>query len=56
VEHAFEVFEDETSVKQWLNAPNRALGGARHLDLFYIPTGLGMVDNILGRMEYGVYS
>ena len=56
VEHAFEVFEDETSVKQWLNAPNRALGGARPLDLFYIPTGLGMVDNILGRMEYGVYS
>lgn len=56
VEHAFEVFEDENSVKQWLNAPNRALGGVKPIDLFYIPTGLGMVDNILGRIAYGVYS
>ncbi|HWD90665.1 MAG TPA: antitoxin Xre/MbcA/ParS toxin-binding domain-containing protein [Mucilaginibacter sp.] len=56
VEHAFEVFEDENSVKQWLNSPNRALGGIKPIDLFYIPTGLSMVDNILGRIEHGVYS
>ncbi|HVS92369.1 MAG TPA: antitoxin Xre/MbcA/ParS toxin-binding domain-containing protein [Mucilaginibacter sp.] len=56
VEHAFEVFEDEDSVKQWLNTANRALGGIKPIDLFYIPTGLGLVDDILGRIEYGVYS
>ncbi|MGZ3999323.1 MAG: type II RES/Xre toxin-antitoxin system antitoxin [Mucilaginibacter sp.] len=56
VEHAFDVFEDEASVKQWLNAPNRALGGVKPIDLFYIPTGLGMVDDVLGRIEHGVYS
>jgi len=56
VEHAFEVFEDEERVKHWLNSPNRALGGVKPIDLFYIPTGLGMVDNILGRIEHGIFS
>jgi len=56
VEHTFEVFGDENSVKQWLNSPNVALGGIKPIDLFYIPTGLGMVDDILGRIEHGVYS
>jgi putative toxin-antitoxin system antitoxin component (TIGR02293 family) len=56
VEHAFEVFEDENKVKLWLNSPNRALGGNKPIDLFYIPTGLGMVDDILGRIEHGVFS
>ena len=56
VEHAFEVFDDESGVKQWLNSPNPALGGIKPIDLFYIPTGLGMVDDVLGRIEHGVYS
>ncbi len=56
VEHAFVVFEDEEKVKKWLNAPNRALNNIKPIDLFYLPTGLGMVDDILGRIEYGVYS
>ncbi|HEY0246438.1 MAG TPA: antitoxin Xre/MbcA/ParS toxin-binding domain-containing protein [Mucilaginibacter sp.] len=54
--HAFDVFEDEEKVKSWLNTPNRALNSIKPIDLFYIPTGLGMVDDILGRIEYGVYS
>lgn len=56
VEHAFEVFGDEVLVKLWLSTPNRALNGIKPIDLFYIPTGLGMVDDILGRIEHGVYS
>ncbi|MFI5160127.1 MAG: antitoxin Xre/MbcA/ParS toxin-binding domain-containing protein [Sphingobacteriales bacterium] len=56
VEHAFSVFEDEEKVKKWLNTPNRALNNIKPIDLFYLPTGLGMVDDILGRIEYGVYS
>src|ERR1700759_4087090 len=55
VEHAFEVFEDEDKVKSWLNAPNRALNGIKPIDLFYLPTGLGMVNDILGRIEHGIF-
>jgi putative toxin-antitoxin system antitoxin component (TIGR02293 family) len=56
VEHALAVFENENKVKSWLSAPNRALNQKKPIDLFYIPTGLGMVDAILGRIEEGVYS
>ncbi|HEY8928885.1 MAG TPA: antitoxin Xre/MbcA/ParS toxin-binding domain-containing protein [Mucilaginibacter sp.] len=56
VEHAFDVFENEDKVKSWLNYPNRALNNIKPIDLFYIPTGLKMVNDILGRIEYGVYS
>ncbi len=56
LEHAFEVFESEEKVKSWLNKPNRALNQIKPIDLFHIPTGLGMVNNILGRIEEGVYS
>jgi len=56
VEHAFEVFEDEEKVKSWLNYPNRALNNTKPIDLFYIPTGLKMVNDILGRIEHGIYS
>jgi len=56
VEHAFAVFEDGEKVKQWLNAPNRALNNIKPNDLFYTPTGLNMVSDILGRIEDGVCS
>jgi len=56
VEHAFEVFEDENKVQRWLNTPNPALNQMKPLDLFYLPTGLAMVDQILGRIEEGVYT
>ena len=56
VEHAFAVFEDEEKVKNWLNYPNRSLNNTKPIDLFYMPTGLNMVNTILGRIEEGVYS
>ncbi|OKS85036.1 type II RES/Xre toxin-antitoxin system antitoxin [Mucilaginibacter polytrichastri] len=56
VKHAFDVFEDEAKVQKWLSTPNRALNQMKPLDLFYMPTGLGLVDNVLGRIEEGVYS
>jgi len=56
VEHAFAVFEDEEKVKKWLNWPNRALNNMKPIDVFYLPTGLKMVNDILGRIEEGVYS
>ena len=56
VEHAFSVFGNEEKMKSWLNNPNRALNNIKPIDLFYIPTGLKMVNDILGRIEEGVYS
>jgi putative toxin-antitoxin system antitoxin component (TIGR02293 family) len=56
LEHAIAVFEDEEKVKKWINTPNRALNNIKPIDLFYLPTGLSMVDDILGRIEHGVYS
>lgn len=56
VAHAFSVFEDEKKVQKWLITPNRALNNTQPIDLFMMPTGLNMVDQILGRIEEGVYS
>ena len=56
VEHAFEVFGDEKKVISWLNTPNRALNNTKPVDLFYLSTGLHMVNNILGRIEHGIFS
>ena len=56
LQHAFEVFEDEEKVKRWVNTGNRALNGAKPLDLFATLTGLTIVNDILGRVEEGVYS
>lgn len=56
VEHTFEVFEAEEKVKKWLNTPSSALNKMKPIDLFYIPTGLAMVDHVLGRIEEGVYT
>lgn len=56
VEHVFEVFENTELMQKWLSTPNRALNNMKPIDLFYLPTGLAMVDKILGRIEEGVYS
>ena len=56
VEHAVAVFEDEDKVRDWLITPNRSMNGMRPLELFHLPTGLGLVDTVLGRIEEGVYS
>lgn len=56
VEHAFSVFEEERKVQRWLSMPNHALNNLKPLDLFDMPTGLLMVDQVLGRIEEGVFS
>ena len=53
---AEDVLESREKALRWLDSPNRALGGRRLLDL--LDTGLGakQVEEILGRIESGVYS
>jgi len=40
----------------WLRSPNRALGGVVPLELLDTELGAEQVDEILGRIEYGMYS
>lgn len=41
---------------QWLRTPNRALGGSIPIDQLDTDLGVKEVENILGRIAYGVYS
>jgi putative toxin-antitoxin system antitoxin component (TIGR02293 family) len=40
----------------WLNAENRALGGAKPIELLDTDSGAREVENVLGRIEHGVFS
>ncbi|MGH7411696.1 MAG: type II RES/Xre toxin-antitoxin system antitoxin [Candidatus Methylomirabilis sp.] len=40
----------------WLRRPNRALGGHTPLDLLDSEIGARQVEQVLGRIEHGVYS
>ena len=54
--HAAEMIGDEERAVEWLRTPNRALGGQKPLDLLDTDMGARMVEDILGRIAYGVYS
>jgi putative toxin-antitoxin system antitoxin component (TIGR02293 family) len=53
---ALQVFGNLDSAKQWLGAPQFGLGGAVPLDYARSEVGAREVENLLGRIEYGVYS
>ena len=53
---AAEMIGDEEKAVEWLHTPNRALGGARPLDQLDTEVGAREVEDILGRIAYGVYS
>jgi putative toxin-antitoxin system antitoxin component (TIGR02293 family) len=56
LQHGYEVFRDEEKLKHWLNRENKALNDFRPVELFDTLSGLSMVNDILGRIEEGVYS
>ncbi|MBC7934708.1 MAG: DUF2384 domain-containing protein [Rhizobacter sp.] len=56
VQHAYEVLRDKDRVKLWVNRENKALNNLKPVQLFDTLTGLNMVNDILGRIEEGVYS
>lgn len=51
-----EVFNHKENFFKWLNLPNSALGGMQPQELIEIPGGVSKVKDLLGRIEYGVYS
>jgi putative toxin-antitoxin system antitoxin component (TIGR02293 family) len=56
LEHATNVFGDIDKARAWLKHPQYGLGGAVPLDYAETEIGAQEVDNLLGRIDYGVYS
>lgn len=53
---AVEVLESREKARQWLASPQFGLGGAVPLDYAGTEVGAREVEDLLGRIEYGVYS
>jgi len=51
-----EVFDSNEDFFKWMALPNTALGGLEPQDLLEIPGGISKISDLLGRIEYGVYS
>src|SRR5205809_5188988 len=56
LEHATNVFGDVDKARAWLKFSQRGLGGAVPLDYAETEIGAREVDNLLGRIDYGVDS
>jgi putative toxin-antitoxin system antitoxin component (TIGR02293 family) len=54
--YGYDVFEDEARFNQWMFNPNRALGGMMPFDLCNNQFGREEVKNLIGRIDFGVYS
>ena len=53
---ATDLFGDTEKARAWLKHPQYGLGGAVPLDYAETEIGAREVENLLGRMKYGVYS
>jgi putative toxin-antitoxin system antitoxin component (TIGR02293 family) len=56
LQQAEDYFGDIEKARAWLKHPQYGLGGAVPLDYARTEAGAREVENLLGRMEYGVYS
>ena len=50
------VFGTDEATRRWLNSPVRALGGRSPLDFAQTEPGAREVENVIGRLEHGVFS
>ena len=53
---AEDVFGGGDSAREWLTSPQAGLGNAVPIDFAKTEIGAREVENLLGRIEYGVYS
>ena len=53
---ATSVFGSRTAAEQWLAQPATGLDQRRPIDLLTTPAGVELVEDFLGRIEYGVYT
>jgi len=56
LKHATTVFGDVERARAWLKHPQVGLGGAVPLDYASTEAGAREVENLLGRIDYGVYT
>jgi putative toxin-antitoxin system antitoxin component (TIGR02293 family) len=54
--YGYEVFDDDNKFNNWILRPNRSLGGQAPYALLDNQYGREEVKNIIGRIDYGVYS
>ena len=54
--HAFETLQSDKNAAAWLTAPNRALAEVVPLDLLDTELGAAQVDEVLYRIDHGIYS
>jgi putative toxin-antitoxin system antitoxin component (TIGR02293 family) len=54
--YGYKVFESEERFNQWIFRPNRALGWTSPYELMDNQYGREEVRNLIGRIDYGVYS
>ena len=53
---ATEVFESAETARKWLKRSNRALSGATPVEMLDTDAGAEQVNELLTRIDYGVYS
>ena len=56
LKHAIDVFGNLDKARAWLKHPQRGLGGVVPLDYAETEIGAREVENLLGRIDYSVYS
>jgi putative toxin-antitoxin system antitoxin component (TIGR02293 family) len=56
IARATEVLEDEGHARQWLNHPMKVLGGQTPLSLSATEPGAREVEQVLSRLEQGVFA
>jgi putative toxin-antitoxin system antitoxin component (TIGR02293 family) len=50
------LFGSQAAAQQWLEQPATGLDQRRPIDLMTTPAGLELIEDYLGRIEYGVYT
>lgn len=55
-QYAIRVFSSKRAFFSWLYQDNISIGGIAPMQLLEIPEGISKVRDIIGRIEYGVYS
>jgi len=55
-EHAKAIFDSDGDAVSWFSIPNHALSGEMPLSLMDTDAGVHQVDEVLTRIEFGVYA
>lgn len=53
---AVDAIGNQEEAERWMERPALALNGQRPIDLMRTPAGIEILETLLGRIEYGVYT